>query len=183
MPECGECSHRTGVVGRGYRDRMISIALRPLRDEDADLVFAMMADPHARNQAAFVHADPHDRAGFDDWWNRIRENPRTRDRAITRVHNGDAGELLGTISAFDIDGDREVSFWLLARHTGHGIASAALALLLDDEHERPLHARAAADNLASRRVLDRAGFALVGRETSYAEGRSAEIEEVVYRLD
>jgi hypothetical protein len=38
------------------------------------------------------------------------------------------------------------------------------------------------DNVASLRVLPRAGFTIVGTEISYANARSAEIEETVLRL-
>lgn len=42
--------------------------------------------------------------------------------------------------------------------------------------------RAASDNAASPRVLVKAGFTVVGTETSYAPARQAEIEETVLRL-
>jgi len=176
------CSHRTGVVAPGYRDGMTSLSLRPLHAGDADAVFEMMADPHSRHQAAFVHADPHDRAAFDAWWKRIVDDPRVRDRAIVR-HTESGDELVGTIAAFDIEGDREVSFWVTTAMRGRGVATEALALLLDEEPERPLHARATADNVASRRVLESLGFRVVAAERSFAEGRGHEIDEVVYRLD
>jgi RimJ/RimL family protein N-acetyltransferase len=48
--------------------------------------------------------------------------------------------------------------------------------------DRPLHARAASDNRGSLRVLERAGFTVVGTEVSYANARGTEIEETVLRL-
>jgi RimJ/RimL family protein N-acetyltransferase len=48
---------------------------------------------------------------------------------------------------------------------------------------RPLFARVASDNPASLKVLQKAGFAIVGTQTSFANGRNAEIEETVLRLD
>lgn len=45
-----------------------------------------------------------------------------------------------------------------------------------------MHARAASDNTASLHVLEKAGFEVVGTETSYAPGRGREIEETVLRL-
>jgi hypothetical protein len=47
---------------------------------------------------------------------------------------------------------------------------------------RPLFARAASDNLASLKVLQRAGFAIIGTEPSYANARHTEIEETILRL-
>jgi RimJ/RimL family protein N-acetyltransferase len=39
------------------------------------------------------------------------------------------------------------------------------------------------DNLASRRVLEKCGFRVIATERSFAEARSAEVEEVVLRLE
>lgn len=41
----------------------------------------------------------------------------------------------------------------------------------------------AADNVASRRVLEKCGFRVLGMERGVAEARAAEIEELVLRLD
>ena len=46
----------------------------------------------------------------------------------------------------------------------------------------PLYARAASDNLGSLRVLQKAGFTIIGTEISYAVARDAEIEETILRL-
>jgi RimJ/RimL family protein N-acetyltransferase len=65
-----------------------------------------------------------------------------------------------------------------------GIATgAALTLFLQEQQIRPLHARAASDNAASIRVLQKAGFRITGTEISYANARGAEIEETILRLD
>jgi len=66
---------------------------------------------------------------------------------------------------------------------GQGIATRALVLLLDLVPARPLHARAASDNAPSIRVLQKAGFSVVGTEVSFAAGRDAEIEESILQLD
>ena len=62
------------------------------------------------------------------------------------------------------------------------MASRALMLLLEEVAIRPLHARAASDNLGSLRVLEKAGFKVTGTERSFAQARKAEIEETVLRL-
>jgi len=43
--------------------------------------------------------------------------------------------------------------------------------------------RIRSDNPASLKVLQKAGFAIVGTEMSFANGRNAEIEETILRLD
>jgi RimJ/RimL family protein N-acetyltransferase len=50
------------------------------------------------------------------------------------------------------------------------------------ERTRPLHARVAYDNVASRRVLEKCGFRVIATERGFAEARSGEIEELVLRL-
>ena len=64
---------------------------------------------------------------------------------------------------------------------GRGIASRALELLLDLVPARPLYARAASDNAASLRVLEKAGFQVIGTENSFAPARQATIEETILR--
>jgi RimJ/RimL family protein N-acetyltransferase len=48
---------------------------------------------------------------------------------------------------------------------------------------RPLHARVASDNVASRRVLEKCGFRVIATERGFAEARAGEIEEFVLRLE
>ena len=58
----------------------------------------------------------------------------------------------------------------------------ALSAFVGGLAERPLYARAAADNIASIRVLEKCGFVLIGRDRGFANARGAEIEEVVLEL-
>jgi hypothetical protein len=58
-----------------------------------------------------------------------------------------------------------------------------IAAFTAPDHTRPLHARVASDNVASRRVLEKCGFRVIATERNVAEARSAEIEELVLRLD
>jgi RimJ/RimL family protein N-acetyltransferase len=41
----------------------------------------------------------------------------------------------------------------------------------------------ASGNIGSLRVLQKAGFTIIGTETSFAAGRNGEIEETILRLD
>lgn len=58
----------------------------------------------------------------------------------------------------------------------------ALALLLELVPVRPLFARAASDNVASLKVLQKAGFVITGTEISFVNARKSEIEETLLRL-
>jgi RimJ/RimL family protein N-acetyltransferase len=155
----------------------MDVRLRPVDDADVDAIFAMMRDPEAVALAAFTPDDPDDRASFEA---RLRRHRTSPDIAL---HAVDAdGAFAGTVAAFTLDGEREVSYWIPRALWGHGIATAALALLLEVESTRPLHARVALHNAASRRVLERAGFAEVGRETSFAAGAGREVAEALLVL-
>jgi len=154
------------------------IALRPVEDADLDALFDQSRDPEAVQMAAFTAENPGDRHTFDAHMARVRSSPETTLRAITCD-----GQLIGSISSF-VSGDQtEVTYWIDRPAWGRGIASQALELLLALVPARPLHARAASDNIGSLRVLQKAGFTIVGTENSYAPGRHREIEETILRLD
>ena len=93
------------------------------------------------------------------------------------------GEVVGSVGAYAIEGDTEVTYWIRRDLWGRGLATAALAELLSLVTVRPVRARVAADNVGSTRVLLRNGFTRVGEETAYAEARGEEIKECIYRLD
>ena len=157
---------------------MTEVALRPLEDADLDALFEQMRDPESVRMAAFTAKDPDDRAAFDAHMAKIRSLPETVNRVITVD-----GRLAGSIASFVIDGDTEVTYWIDKAYWGRGVAGRALALLLESVPARPVFARAASDNAASLKVLQRAGFAVIGTDTGYANARKAEIEETILRLD
>lgn len=156
----------------------MTVTLRPLVAADLDTVFGWESDPHAVALAAFTRSEPADRVAFDAHYRRILDDPGVRNRAIELD-----GVLVGSIAAFTMEGDREVSYWIDRAAWGRGIATAALRLLLAEEPVRPLFARVAEVNPGSRRVLEKAGFAVVGEETSYAPGLGRTVREWILRLD
>jgi RimJ/RimL family protein N-acetyltransferase len=76
-----------------------------------------------------------------------------------------------------------VTYWIGRSYWGKGFATDALTAFLAVDRSRPVRARVASDNVASRRVLEKCGFRVVATERDFAEARSAEIEELVLRLD
>ncbi|MFJ4104106.1 GNAT family N-acetyltransferase [Amycolatopsis japonica] len=157
---------------------MVEVALRSVEDRDLDTLYELMRDPESVRMAAFVARDPDDREAFDRHMAKLRTSPDLIVRAVT----GD-GRFLGTIGRFFVEGDAEITYWIDRAVWGQGIASRALALFLKMVEVRPLYARAASDNLGSLRVLEKAGFAVIGTEVAYASARDAEIEETILRLD
>lgn len=159
------------------RAPLAEITLRPVATGDPPIFFAQMLDPIAIQMAAFTAADPADRAAFDAHWARIMADPRIINRTIVRD-----GAVIGHVVSFVRGGAREVTYWLDRGHWGRGLATAALAAFLTLDAARPLDARVAADNHASRRVLEKCGFAVVGRDQGFANALGAVIEEIILRL-
>ncbi|MFC3894001.1 GNAT family N-acetyltransferase [Lentzea rhizosphaerae] len=156
---------------------MSEVSLRPVEEADFDTLFEFMRDPESVRMAAFTAKDPDDRAAFDA---HLRRNLARTD-VTNRVIVGD-GRVVGTVAAFVIEGDTEITYWVDRAVWGQGVASRAVELLLREVTVRPLYARAASDNAGSLRVLTRAGFEVVGTDVGYAEARQAEIEETILRL-
>jgi RimJ/RimL family protein N-acetyltransferase len=154
------------------------IALRPVEDADLDALFDQMRDPEAVRMAAFTAEDPDDRDAFDAHMARVRSSPGITMRAVIRD-----GQLVGHIASFPSGDQTEVTYWIDRPAWGCGIASQALELLLRLETARPIHARAASDNIASLRVLQKAGFKIIGTENSFASARNRDIEETILQLE
>ena len=156
----------------------MSVRLRPVQDADLDRLFAFERDPVAVRMAAFTRADPSDRAAFDAHLTRIRAD---RDATLLAIEH--EGVLVGTIGSFTIEERREITYWIDPSRWGQGLASAALDAFLSVELTRPLFARVAEHNVASRKVLTRADFVEIDRETSYAPGVGRDVVEGVYRRE
>jgi RimJ/RimL family protein N-acetyltransferase len=156
----------------------MALTLREVRDEDLSLLFAQWADPVAAHMAAFTAPDHMDRDAFERRWSRLRADETVLALAV--VVDDD---VVGTIGSWGDAGDREVTYWIGRSHWGRGIATEALTAFLAVERSRPLRARVASDNVASRRVLEKCGFRVIATDRGYAGARSAEIDELVLRLD
>ena len=152
--------------------------LREVRDEDLPLLFEQWADPVAVQMAAFTAPDHMDRDAFERRWSRLRADETVLNRAVL-VDD----EVAGSIGSWGDSGEREVTYWIGRSYWGKGIATDALKAFLALDRSRPLHARVASDNIASRRVLEKCGFRVIATERNVAGARAAEIEELVLRLD
>ncbi|MER5180594.1 GNAT family N-acetyltransferase [Streptomyces sp. NPDC002896] len=152
------------------------VLLREVHDSDLPVFFRQMNDPEALLMAAFTAQDPSDRARFDAHWARIRNSS---DVVRTVLADGD---VVGSAAVYGEPGEREVTYWIDRAYWGRGIATAALRELLALVPERPLYARAAADNAGSRRVLEKCGFGVTAHARGYANARGEEIDEVVLIL-
>lgn len=157
----------------------MNVVLRAVDPSDLPLFFAQMRDPEAVRMAAFTTEDPADRAAFDALWDRIL----TRPDAVVRTVLAD-GTVAGNALAWGPPGEQTVGYWIDRAYWGRGVASAALRQLLGliPIPDRPVHARVAADNAGSLRVLEKCGFTVTGHERNWAPGRRADTDEVLLTL-
>ncbi|MGJ5750655.1 RimJ/RimL family protein N-acetyltransferase [Streptomyces puniciscabiei] len=155
----------------------MEIALRVVEDGDLPVFFRQMTDPEAVRMAAFGPEKPYDRESFAAHWERLRNSSDIQRTVLADGH------VVGSAAVYGAAGEREVTYWIDRAYWGRGVATAALRALLAEVPERPLYARAAADNAASLRVLHKCGFRETARARGYASGRGRQIEEVVLVLD
>ncbi|MBX3109156.1 MAG: GNAT family N-acetyltransferase [Fimbriimonadaceae bacterium] len=153
------------------------IALVPMDVSHFDRFFEFESDKEAVWMAAFATV-ANDREEFMQMWRRRIENP-----GVTHLTVLVDGEVAGGILAYGEPGSRHIGYWIGREYWGQGVATAAVAGLLELMQERPVFATCAADNTGSRRVLERNGFRFTHMETHHAKARNAPVEEAFYRLD
>jgi RimJ/RimL family protein N-acetyltransferase len=152
--------------------------LRELQDDDLAVLFEQWADPVAAHMAAFTSPEHMDRDAFERRLSRLRADATVINKVIVAD-----GEVAGTIGSWGGPGEREVTYWIGRSFWGKGIATAALRAFLAVDPARPFHARVAADNVGSCRVLEKCGFRVVAHDRGFAEARSGEIDELVLLLE
>lgn len=153
------------------------VQLREVHQRDLAVFFRYQLDPEANYMAAFTSKDPSDRGAFDAHWEKILADEKIPIQTILFDD-----QVAGSVLSYEMEGDREVSYWVGRDFWGRGIATQALILYLEIIKERPLYARAAKDNIGSIRVLEKCGFTLMSTEVGFANARNEEIEEVVMIL-
>ena len=154
------------------------ITLRQVAPDDLPAFYAQQLDPDANYSAAFIRRDPGDRAAFDAHWAKLLADETILLRTIALPD----GQIAGYLVSFMMDDEREVGYWLGREFWGRGIATEALRQFIALLPERALHARAAKDNHASLRVLEKCGFEIVGETSEYAAGRDVETLECLLLL-
>jgi RimJ/RimL family protein N-acetyltransferase len=91
--------------------------------------------------------------------------------------------VAGNIVCWEQAGEREVGYWLGKEYWGKGIATRALKEFLEMVKTRPLMAHVAKRNIASRRVLEKCGFAVIGRQWILDDEGREMIEELILKLE
>ena len=153
------------------------VALRDVTEDDLPTFFEQQLDPIASHMAAFTTKDPSDKDAFAAHWTKI-----LTDDTITIKTILIDGCMAGHVAQFERFGEPEVTYWIGREYWGKGVATEALSEFLRDVKMRPLYARAAKDNVASIRVLEKCGFTITAYETAFANVRDEDIEEAILKL-
>ena len=149
--------------------------LRDVVESDLDAFFEHQRDPEATQMALFPARD---REAFDAHWRRVLADETLTKKTIV----DEEGEVAGNIGCWPQDGKHLVGYWVGRAYWGRGLATQALAELVDGLETRPLHALVVRSNVASIRVLEKCGFVVVGSRTEHDEMAGGPVEELLFEL-
>jgi RimJ/RimL family protein N-acetyltransferase len=168
---------KSEYVDGDERSLVSKVELREVTADDLPIFFDQQLDQEANWSAAFTAKDPADRDAFSAHWSRIMGDPSVTLRTV--LYNE---SVAGYVAKFQRFGEPEVSYWFGREFWGKGIATWALTDFLIETTTRPLYARAAVDNLASIRVLEKCGFNIFGHDQAFSHARGSKVREVILRL-
>ena len=134
----------------------MAAVLREVINSDLPIFFEHQRDPEATSMAAFPARD---REAFDAHWQKI-----LADDQLTAKTFLFEDRVAGNVGSWEQDGKRLVGYWIGREFWGQGLATRALAELLKELPQRPLHAYVATTNTGSIRVLEKCGFVLAEEE-------------------
>ncbi|RAV13883.1 N-acetyltransferase [Mycolicibacterium sp. GF69] len=104
--------------------------------------------------------------------------------AVLAIADADSDAFLGSLVLFDFSGDRaEVGFWLTAESRGRGVAAKALVAanqIVAAMGLELLTARTSPQNMASQRVLERAGYEQTGMPTEQQTPSGARVPVLTF---
>ena len=164
----------------------MALSLRPIAESDCDAVVDLLADP-AISQMAVTIQFPYTAETFREKFDRMRV-PTEQGRVAEYILLHDE-RTIGSCCYFSLSEGEPfyVGYWLGREFWGKGFASEALLLLLAKMQARaiplPVTAHVAVDNIASQRVLEKAGFRQVRQEVFFVERIGRDIDEYVMVLE
>jgi RimJ/RimL family protein N-acetyltransferase len=143
------------------------LVLRPKRPDDVDAITAACQDPEIPRWT-FVPS-PYTRADAEAFLAKSAEEEADGRSANFLAVDPANGSLLGSFSVMELDrepGYGEIGYWVAAEARGRGIATRGVRLLADWARDELGLTRVDVlphkDNVASRRVAEKAGFTDTG---------------------
>lgn len=151
------------------------ILLRDVVESDLSIFFEHQRDELSIQMARFPARE---KEAFYSHWAKILSNEKGLIQTILFD-----GQVAGNILFFEMEGEKEVGYWLGREFWGKGIATEALKQFLKVITVRPLSAHTAKQNIGSRKVLEKCGFVVVGEDKWTPPTSTQEVEEFVLRLE
>jgi RimJ/RimL family protein N-acetyltransferase len=155
-----------------------TVRIRPIEVGDLDALFEMHVDPESNAMDVTI---PRTQEAFYEHWHRSLQQDNITPRAILLDET-----FVGCISCFLIDGKMSLGYWIDRKHWGKGIATAAVALMLEAIQKNKeivrIEAKIFGGNGASARVLEKNNFVLEGtrKNAIYKNGVIADEQVWVY---
>lgn len=150
------------------------LSLRAVTQTDLPIFYEQQLDPDAAHMAAFPSRNRED---FMAHWAKIMQDATAMMQTILFD-----GLVAGNIVSFEMEGAREVGYWLGKNFWGKGIATRTLAAFLNRDKTRPLYAHVAQHNLGSLRVLQKCGFMVIGTDQGMRDAASSSVDEFILKL-
>lgn len=160
-------------------DPPTEVQLRRTTEADVHMLYGLELDPGSNRLAG---TKPRDWPTFHARWTEILADMDGGATGVTpRVILAD-GVRVGAVNISPYEGQDAIGYWIAREHWGRGIATRAVALMLETFTRRPLVATAAGHNAPSIRVLEKNGFVIVSRCPTPETARTAQRETVTLRL-
>jgi RimJ/RimL family protein N-acetyltransferase len=99
------------------RSSIQNLILRDVVEDDLPFFFDFQLDQVANHMAAFIARDPTDRKAFTAHWGKILADPTTINQTIVCD-----GQVVGSVSSYELSGKPEVTYWIDRAYWGKGIA-------------------------------------------------------------
>lgn len=157
---------------------MVPFTLRPWRQSDVEDVAAAANDPRIAANLRNAFPSPYTLADAEWYVNDCIAQGETRQLTRAIVIGGKAAGSIGVFVKEDVyEKSAELGYWLAEPYWGQGVMTQAARQLCREAFRRfdilRIYAEPFADNLGSRRVLEKAGFTCEGtmRNGVFKNGR------------
>jgi ribosomal-protein-alanine N-acetyltransferase len=142
------------------------LVLRPPQTADASAIQLLAGDERIADTTANI-PHPYPDGAAHDWLREVAAATLAGDQLVYAITLAREAQLVGIVSLMDInDAEAELGYWIGVPYWGRGIATGAVACLLEHAFSqmglRRIHARVLSRNPASARVLLRLGFTHTG---------------------
>lgn len=157
------------------------LSLRPIVEGDLESIFKGLSHPDVIRHYGVSFQSLEATRGQMNWYAQLERDGTGIWWAICSRDDAFLGAI-GVNGIVKAHRKGELGFWLLPEHWGRGYISEAMPLVLDHGFGRlglhRLEAQVETDNIASRKVLERCGFAHEGtlRECEVKNGRFVSLD-------